>query len=570
MSMRIASAGVSVRAVCTLILLLYGISGCTLPKQDVEEHDHAHGTGAEEAGNNHDHGEENESLTLWTDRLELFTEFPLLTVGSPQEFLLHLSFVDTGLPVQDLEVTYRAVPGEGGGAAIEDKAQPLRPGIYTIAPVFPAGGEWTLALTVQTGAEPAVITMPDLDVHGEEEMHSHDHHGDEEPANAISFTKELQWVVPVVTQPVQRGRLVERHKIPATVPETPETTGMAPAPLSGLVIPPESGVFPGVGDSVEAGQALAGITPTTLGGDSLAREAMLQELQVKRADLEIQIAQASGEASRARAMVKQYTTALGRAEGLLAAKAGSQRDVEAQRAALAEANAAQAAAEQTAAQARKALEILSNGRENETEKTVTVSAPISGRITRVFSGPGAHVDAGQPLFEVVNTAYVLIEGRAPELLAPALANPPSARYEVPAFPGELHEIVPPQDARQPWTLPFVDNEARTVPVLFFADNSQGVLRVGMTLNLWVDGQSVDDALQIPLSAVVDENGISTVYVMVDGETFQKRPVRLGLNDGVSVQMLDGLREGERVTTRGAYAVRLAGVSGAGLGSAHVH
>lgn len=110
----------------------------------------------------------------------------------------------------------------------------------------------------------------------------------------------------------------------------------------------------------------------------------------------------------------------------------------------------------------------------------------------------------------------------------------------------------------------------TVPVLFHAANPQGVLRVGMTLNLWVDGRRVENALQIPISAIVDENGVSTVYVMVEGETFQKRPVRLGLTDGVLVEVLDGVRAGERVVTRGAYAVRLAGLAGAGLGSAHVH
>jgi multidrug efflux pump subunit AcrA (membrane-fusion protein) len=69
---------------------------------------------------------------------------------------------------------------------------------------------------------------------------------------------------------------------------------------------------------------------------------------------------------------------------------------------------------------------------------------------------------------------------------------------------------------------------------------------------------------------VDENGIPTVYVMLTGEHFQKRPIRTGISDGVMTEVLDGLQEGDRVVVRGAYAVRLAGLAGGGVGSAHVH
>ena len=53
------------------------------------------------------------------------------------------------------------------------------------------------------------------------------------------------------------------------------------------------------------------------------------------------------------------------------------------------------------------------------------------------------------------------------------------------------------------------------------------------------GESADD-LAIPVSAVVDEAGQDVVYVMLGGESFERRVVRLGIRDGDYVQVDRGL------------------------------
>jgi len=143
-------------------------------------------------------------------------------------------------------------------------------------------------------------------------------------------------------------------------------------------------------------------------------------------------------------------------------------------------------------------------------------------------------------------------------------------FEVPGKPGELHEIIKPEGLPEHLLLPDVDENTRTVPALFHAENPDGLLRADMSLSVWIDVRHVENAVRIPAGAVVDENGLPTVYVMLDGETFQKRNVRLGISDGKYVEVLDGVQPGERVATTGAYAVRLAGLADSRLGSAHVH
>ncbi|MEZ4340862.1 MAG: hypothetical protein R3B82_29925, partial [Sandaracinaceae bacterium] len=64
-------------------------------------------------------------------------------------------------------------------------------------------------------------------------------------------------------------------------------------------------------------------------------------------------------------------------------------------------------------------------------------------------------------------------------------------------------------------------------------------------------------------------GRSVVYVQAEGESFEERGVRLGASQGDRVAVLSGVEAGERVVTRGAHLVRLAGSSGA-VGHGHVH
>ena len=92
----------------------------------------------------------------------------------------------------------------------------------------------------------------------------------------------------------------------------------------------------------------------------------------------------------------------------------------------------------------------------------------------------------------------------------------------------------------------------------------------MALTVYVETAHVTEALAVPASALVDEDGRAVAFVHVAGETFQKRDLTLGIQDGTFVQVLAGLSAGERVVTRGAYAIRLASVSTTIPAHGHAH
>lgn len=116
----------------------------------------------------------------------------------------------------------------------------------------------------------------------------------------------------------------------------------------------------------------------------------------------------------------------------------------------------------------------------------------------------------------------------------------------------------------------VEAGTRTVPLIYEVKNPDNLLRVGQSVNLFVETARTEEALAIPSAAIVEEDGRPIAFVQVAGETFQKRDLTLGIRDGNWVQVLSGINEGERVVTKGAYAVRLASVSSAIPAHGHVH
>ena len=116
------------------------------------------------------------------------------------------------------------------------------------------------------------------------------------------------------------------------------------------------------------------------------------------------------------------------------------------------------------------------------------------------------------------------------------------------------------------------NEAnRTVPVYFEFNNPQNKIKVGMYAEVYLKVGKANEYISIPESTIINEDGLHTSYVQIEGEAFEKRILKTGIIDNGYVQVIDGLKVGERVVTVGAYQVRLAALSPeSAIGQGHVH
>ena len=88
--------------------------------------------------------------------------------------------------------------------------------------------------------------------------------------------------------------------------------------------------------------------------------------------------------------------------------------------------------------------------------------------------------------------------------------------------------------------------------------------------VFLKSSAIPNALIIPVSALMEEQGNFYVYVQLGGESFQKREIKIGASDGENVQVLSGIEEGERVVTKGAYQIKLSSASGELPAHGHEH
>jgi len=80
-----------------------------------------------------------------------------------------------------------------------------------------------------------------------------------------------------------------------------------------------------------------------------------------------------------------------------------------------------------------------------------------------------------------------------------------------------------------------------------------------------------EALTLPNSAIIEEQGNYFLFVQVTPELFEKREIRTGATDGLKTEIVQGITENDRVVTKGAILVRLAQATGAlDAHSGHVH
>jgi cobalt-zinc-cadmium efflux system membrane fusion protein len=82
-----------------------------------------------------------------------------------------------------------------------------------------------------------------------------------------------------------------------------------------------------------------------------------------------------------------------------------------------------------------------------------------------------------------------------------------------------------------------------------------LLRAGMFANFTISISAPIQAPAVPNSAVVREgDGSMSVWVTTDRKRFEKRTVKIGLQQDGMTQILEGLEPGELVVTEGAVFV----------------
>jgi RND family efflux transporter MFP subunit len=197
-----------------------------------------------------------------------------------------------------------------------------------------------------------------------------------------------------------------------------------------------------------------------------------------------------------------------------------------------------------------------------------IRSPIAGSLVAIHAASGQSVEDGEQLFTVVDLSRVWLHADVFEPDIAAAAQATGATFRVDGY-DQLFVIEPP-DGRVVTIGQLVDEKTRTVPLIFELANPDGKLRIGSFATVFIATGPPVDALAIPESAIVRDAGRPVAYVQVEGESFERRVLVLGVRSGGWVEVRAGLVAGERVVVRGAYDVKLAAAGGAVPEHGHAH
>jgi cobalt-zinc-cadmium efflux system membrane fusion protein len=491
----------------------------------------------------HDHEAKTAQITVWTDRHEVFAEHRAPVANKATTFITHVTDLHTLEPRREGMVKF--VFRQGETVAEHPQAAPARAGIYLPGIIFPKAGDWQLTLLIPTDGTNSPVELGTIKVFADE--HSAEHAEIADGPEGVSFLKEQQWKILSKTEPVTKRRLVERLRMAARVRAKPGLSATITAPVSGQLLAATGQTLPQPGQRVEAGQLLALLKPN------------FSEAGAK-------VAEAQAEFATAKAGLDQAESSYARTKKLAADQAKSPRELQEVELAYQSAKARYSAAAGLLATFKQAGGTLSP----DAPLLMELRAPIAGVLNSVAAGPGEVVAANQPVFAVLNPETVWIEASIPESGVARLSQAKDAAVELPGEPRRFTSIT--GDGRgQLLALGLeVDPATRTVPLIYETANREGQFRVGQNVTLHVETARVDDTVAVPESALVEEGDQLVAFVQISGETFEKREIKAGIRDTGFVQVLDGIKEGERVVTKGAYAIRLSSISGVIPAHGHAH
>ena len=509
-------------AVLGALLLL---TGCGDKKPAAGGHDHGPGPVAAAADHHADGGEK---ITHFTDRTELFVEFPTLVVGQAATFAAHVTQLADFKPLAKGQVTVVLSGGNGPEERFSAEVSPV-PGIFKPVATPKTAGERDLTVIVDAVSGPLTHDLGPVTVHPDAKAAaaSHGEHGDE----GIAFSKEQQWKIDFAIAEAVKG--IPRPSVVATafIKATPDGEAQLAAPAAGIVR--ATNAFPRVGQWVKKGQVLATLAPR-LGG-----ETDQASLDASASKARIGLEQARRERERMEALFKDEAVPEKR---LLEARANEKL----------------AQAELDAAQARAAQ--LSGG------TGIALRAPINGTIADVSIASGTYVAEGAPLFHIANTGRLWLEAHVPESEMGRLGTPTGASFTVDGFDPTFN--IDDKSGHLIAVGGVVDAATRTVPVIFEFANPANTLRLGMTAKARIFAGVGKESVLIPASAVQDESGTQVVYVQTGGESFERKIVQTGVRDGERIAIVSGLEPGQRVVSKGAYLIRLSTSKTGPSGHAH--
>lgn len=464
-------------------------------------------------------------LTSYSSRFEVYAEADPFVVGKTGNILSHFTFLSDFKALENAVVTVHLITGDKHVTQTLEK--PTRKGIYSfdLNPSVPGNGKIVFEVKDASGKsdflESSVVVYSDEQTADAEAVKL-------EPSktNTIVFTKEQSWKIDFSTDyPVIQpfGQVI---KTTAQIQSALDDEIIVSARTNGVVIFSGSNVLEG--QSISLGQSLFTISGAGLSENNSSL---------------------------------RFTEAH---NNYLKAKANYERQIELAKDKIV---------------SEKELLFTKNEYDNATAiyemlnknfniSGQNVSCPASGYVKQLYVKNGQYVDAGQPLLSVSKNKTLILKAGVPQKFASISGAVKSANIRIPGIDKtytleQLNGKVVSHGRN-------TDADNYLIPVSLQIDN-MGDFIPGGFVEVYLKTITNYNALIVPNTSLLEEQGSFFVFVQVTPELFEKMEVTVGPSDGLLSEIIKGLNRNDRIVSKGTIMVKLAQTSGAlDPGSGHNH
>jgi cobalt-zinc-cadmium efflux system membrane fusion protein len=182
------------------------------------------------------------------------------------------------------------------------------------------------------------------------------------------------------------------------------------------------------------------------------------------------------------------------------------------------------------------------------QRRTPIRAPIAGTVVAADLVGGQQVDPSKSLLTIVDTGTLWVQLNVPEHNLPQIRRAASAEISAPSNSDRIYS------GRLVNVGATVDPQNRTVPVTFSVTNRDKSLKLDMYVEGRIPTGPPQKTVIVPASALVSEQGISSVFVETEPGVFRRRIVMPGTRQAGNIVILSGLKPGEKVVSLGAQSL----------------
>ncbi|AWV98495.1 efflux RND transporter periplasmic adaptor subunit [Arcticibacterium luteifluviistationis] len=461
------------------------------------------------------------AYTVWTDKTELFVEFPALINGNSSKFAAHFTVLDKHQPVIGGAVTVSLIKD---GKGIRNTAEaPSSPGIFSPSIQPKEAGTYQLVFELKTPEYSDKITINDVTVYANAEAAAKEI-GTAKEDGSVSFLKEQAWKIDFQTAPVVSGKIYDVINTSGVWMPSPGSIKTLASKSNGVVDFKVNNLIEGT--AVKQGQLLMSVSSQGLTSNNLNTEIANARASFQQAKAEYErkkelynskiIAKAEFEKVESNFMISQSNY-----QSLTAGVSGGSKHI---------------------------------------------YAPFTGYIKSIAISNGDYVEQGASLVSLGTHKSKVLKTQIAPNYGLTMENVQGIWY---------------QSKDEKWANA-TDKGGKIISIGKDVERENPFISVYTQVNAEIDmpegsltpvqiamGNATQNTI-VPVNALLEDYGSFSVIVQLSGESFERRPVKIGKRNGENAEILQGLAVGEVVVTTGAYQVKMASMSGSTPAHGHEH